>query len=121
MAKGLSGVFAKLDFWQLMVNAGLTGLGNMYARQVENYAKEKAPWQPVRKPKKPSPFTGHARQSLFGTVYWDKNKMFVAISHSVSYGVYLELAHKRKYKILEEAVQSGKEGFFNAARTILTR
>lgn len=123
MAKGLAGVFSKMDIWQMMVNAGLQGLGNMYAQRVSAYGKEKAKWQPVRIPKHKEPFTGHARQGLFASVYWQNKKLMVAYSHSVDYGIYLELSSKfkGKYKILEEAVQFDKAGYFTAAGMILRR
>lgn len=67
------------------------------AKKFENYAKAHRPW---------TDRTGHARQRLVGWVEVLTNKVRIHIGHGVSYGVYLELAHEKKYAILQPTVNA---------------
>ena len=67
------------------------------AKKFENYAKSHRPW---------TDRTGHARQRLVGWVETLSNKVRVYIGHGVNYGVYLELAHEKKYAILQPTVNA---------------
>ena len=54
--------------------------------------------------------TTNARRGLRGRAYWqDSQNIVTAVMHSVNYGVWLELAHNKKYAILEESVRANIE------------
>ena len=110
MAQGVANVIANIGKWEGLTKAGLTGLGLMAAKRAENYAKTHKKWENR---------TSHAVQGLFSNIGWEGSMFYVAVAHSVSYGVYLELAHGRKYQILEDAIGSQKDEFFEAAKKIL--
>ena len=67
------------------------------AKKFENYAKTHRRW---------TDRTGHARQRLTGWVEVMMNKVRIHIGHGVNYGVYLELAHEKRYAILQETVNA---------------
>lgn len=67
------------------------------AKKFENYAKNNRPW---------TDRTGHARQRLVGWVEMFSNKVRIHIGHGVDYGVYLELAHEKRYAILQPTVNA---------------
>lgn len=73
----------------------------MYAQQgatkMQNYAKVNRPW---------TDRTGRARLSLVGFVETFKDKTRIYISHGVSYGIYLELAHEKRFAILQKTVNA---------------
>lgn len=65
------------------------------ANDGQNYMRENAPW---------TDRTGNARQGLFARYYKEsKMRHVIVLYHSVPYGVYLELAMGRRYKIVEPA------------------
>lgn len=65
------------------------------AIKLQNYARKNRRW---------TDRTGHARQRLTGYSGKYANGYRVYIAHGVSYGVYLEYAHEKKYAILDETV-----------------
>lgn len=67
------------------------------AKKFENYAKNNRPW---------TDRTGHARQRLVGWVEMFSDKVRIHIGHGVDYGVYLELAHEKRYAILQPTVNA---------------
>lgn len=65
------------------------------ANDGQNFMRANAPW---------TDRTGNARQGLFGRLYRRGPLSFtIILFHSVDYGIWLELAHDRKYKIIEPA------------------
>lgn len=67
------------------------------AKKFENYAKKNRPW---------TDRTGHARQRLVGWVDTMKDKVLINVGHGVDYGIYLELAHEKRYAILQPTVNA---------------
>lgn len=69
------------------------------AKQMQAYAQANAKW---------TDRTGNARQRLLGTAEWTKDRKVLetVICHQVDYGVWLELARKGKYAILDEALKA---------------
>lgn len=81
------------------------------ATKMEEYAKTHAIW---------TDRTGNARQTLKGEAAWvSADQIIIAVSHHMDYGFWLELAHGRKYKILEQAVEDNVEELFRALRRLL--
>lgn len=91
---------------QTVINGLETYTGRLYeallivtdvvAKKMESYAKSNAIWEDQ---------SGNARQGIRGDAYWESSKILVcSLSHTMEYGVWLELAHQRKYAILEESI-----------------
>lgn len=92
---------------------GLLMLMQTAASKMESWSKQNAPW---------TDRTGHARQRLTGQAYWENSNIVVAaIAHQVDYGIWLELAHQRKYAILEKALEEHRGEIEDAVRTLLER
>ena len=92
---------------------GLLMLMQTAATKMEAWAKQNAPW---------TDRTGQARQRLTGQAYWENPHIVVAaIAHQVDYGIWLELAHQRKYAILEKALEQHNGEIEEAVKTLLTR
>lgn len=83
------------------------------AKKFENYAKTHRRW---------TDRTGMARIRLTGWVETLPNVTRIHISHGVDYGIWLELAHDRKYAILQETVDNNAqevlEGFAELTKHI---
>lgn len=71
---------------------------NSAAQMLQNEMKATAPWQNR---------TGHARQRLNGKAYksLDGKEVVIELSHGVDYGAYLELAHEKKYAVIEPTIR----------------
>lgn len=67
------------------------------AKKFESSAKSNAPW---------TDRTGIARKSLTGYVEdnWT-NKIRICLSHGVYYGIYLELAHEKRFAIIDPTIR----------------
>ena len=91
--------------------AGIEALARVTAANAQNYARIHHPWQTQ---------SGAAVGMLHGGFYWEnKNVLKVYIAHGVEYGIYLELAHDRKYQILEETVKANQDSFYNGVKKIM--
>jgi len=66
------------------------------AKKMENYAKENRRW---------TDRTGHARQRLNGYVSKIQNGYRIYIAHGVDYGLWLELAHEKRFAILPQTIE----------------
>lgn len=98
----------KFDFTDL-----LNGLANcedkagpamlMYAKngalKLQNSARKNAPW---------TDRTGHARQRLTCITKVVDNGFQEELSHGVDYGIWLELAHEKRFAIIDPTIK--KEG-----------
>lgn len=84
------------------------------AQKFESYAKQNRRW---------TDRTGMARKSLVGYVTKYSHSIRINIAHGMFYGIYLELAHEKKYAILAETVKKNSaevlEGFKTLLREIL--
>src|SRR4030042_1465869 len=101
---GSAQVIANMWKWANERTAGLTGVGLNTGTNMQNYARKNKRWKDI---------TGNARAGLNGGSFWQNPfEMLVFIAHSVEYGIPLELAHDRKYQILEEARDSQSKAFY---------
>ena len=80
------------------------------AKKFENYAKNNRPW---------TDRTGHARQRLTGWVETLTNRVRIYIGHAVDYGVYLELAHEKRYAILQKTVNNCSQEVLDGYKNLL--
>jgi hypothetical protein len=69
------------------------------APRMQTHAQTHAPWHDI---------TGMARRGLRGGSFFRGNKAIIYIAHGVDYGVHLELAHDRKYQILDPTIDHFK-------------
>lgn len=81
------------------------------AAKLETEAKKNRPW---------TDRTSRARETLKGTSEVSKDEGLIVLAHGVDYGVWLELAHEKKYAIVEPTVRlksnevfKGLEGFID--------
>lgn len=70
---------------------------NTVALQSENRMKQKAPWQNR---------TGLARKTLRGTAALSGSELQLTLSHGMWYGIYLELAHQKRFAIIKPTMDS---------------
>lgn len=91
--------------------SAITMLLETAAKKMEAWAKLNRPW---------TDRTGRARSGLLGYAYWENKEVVAAvISHSVDYGVFLELAHERRFAILEQAIEEHKEEILSSVQKVL--
>jgi hypothetical protein len=95
MDLGTLGVKAKA------LNAGLDRVVDAYmasqAPRVQDYARTHAPWNDI---------TGNARQGLFARPSGGSGKYQITVYHTVSYGIWLEVAHAGQYRVIVPTVQA---------------
>lgn len=80
-----------------------------WAARMEAHMKAHAPWQDR---------TGSARAGLAGRAEIDGGDIVIRLKHSVDYGPYLELAHERKYAILEPTARKYARDVLNSFRDL---
>jgi hypothetical protein len=107
---GLNQVLGNLKRWEQQKKAGCTGVAKVTAANMQNYARERAPWINI---------TGNARAGLHGGSFWDNFFLYSYIAHAVEYGVYLELANDGNYAILEESRDKFAESFYKSIEMIM--
>lgn len=66
------------------------------SKKMEGDAKQNAPW---------TDRTSNARNSILGEFGWEGNKAVITLSGNMSYSVYLELAHEKRFAILVPTIQ----------------
>lgn len=76
------------------------------AKSMAKWAQDNAIWENQ---------SGNARQGLHGDAFWENSNTIVcSLSHTMEYGVWLELAHERKYAILEKSIGQYQDELMNA-------
>jgi len=96
-----SQVAQRMQRFQSKADAATSLLCENGSQKMEQYAKQNRPW---------TDRTGTARQRLKGS--WEKTNdgYVIKIAHGVTYGVWLEFAHERKYAILWPTVEKVGKG-----------
>ena len=82
---------------EIKTRASLGLYADTVAKKMESYAKTNKPWVDR---------TGRATQSLNSSWKWKGDVARVELSHGVDYGVYLELAHEKRFAILQPTVNA---------------
>lgn len=77
--------------------AAIAMYANNAALTLQNYAREHRPW---------TDRTGHARQRLTGSVARVTEGYQIVLAHGVDYGKWLELAHEKKYAIIQPTIKA---------------
>lgn len=81
------------------------------AKKFEGYAREHRQW---------TDRTARARQGLTGYTEKTKEGFKINIAHTVDYGLWLELAHEKKYAILEPTVRLVGPEIVSGLKTLLS-
>lgn len=98
--------------YRVRFQVAILTLAEVAATKMEAYAKNNRPW---------TDRTGNARQKLAGDAAWvTRDKIMIVVAHHMSYGYWLELAHQRKYKILEESVEKCVPELYRALRRLVS-
>lgn len=105
LEKGLGLFENKLDIATKM-------LAETGALKMQKYAQGHAPW---------TDRSGRARQTLQGTVEPYSNGYQIVISHGVDYGVWLELAHEKRFAIVPDTLNYGEKTVVPAFERLLDR
>ena len=88
----------------------------MYAENaaltLQNYAREHRPW---------TDRTGHARQRLTGSSARVSEGYQIILAHGVDYGVWLELAHEKKYAIIQPTIKAKSQDILSGLNKLLER
>lgn len=88
----------------------------MYAQnaalKLQNYAREHRPW---------TDRTGHARQRLTGSVERVSQGYKITLAHGVDYGKWLELAHEKRYAIIQPTIQAKSPEILSGFNKLLER
>ena len=66
------------------------------AKKFENHAKKNRPW---------TDRTGMARKSLNATTEKRDNGIRITLAHGVDYGLWLELAHEKRFAIVKPTIE----------------
>ena len=104
-------VISNLLKWAAEKRAGVEALGKVSASQMQNYARQNRRWKDR---------TGNARAGLNAGSFWQSPEvMIIYLTHSMSYGVYLELANDGKFAILEEAINKYREEIHKNLKRIM--
>lgn len=81
------------------------------AKKMEEWAKHNAIWNDQ---------TTNARQGLRGDAWWENAHTLVcSMSHTMEYGIWLELAKEKKYAILEQSINQHKDELIEAWKTLV--
>lgn len=88
----------------------------MYAENgalvLQNYAREHRPW---------TDRTGHARQRLTGSVARVSEGYQIILAHGVDYGIWLELAHEKRFAIIMPTIQAKSQEILSGYNRLLER
>lgn len=110
---GLNIVLGNLAKWAIEKKAGCEAVSRVIASNATNYAKKNKRWKDQ---------TGNARAGLHGGSFWESPTILKAfVAHSMEYGIYLELAHDRKYQILEESIKQFQDSWYNSIKRIMEK
>lgn len=91
----MSKLEAGLNAFMGKSEAALRMYAETAALKLQNYMRDNAPW---------TDRTGHARQRLTGTVTKVTNGYKITLAHGVDYGIWLELAHEKRFAIIQPTI-----------------
>uniref|UniRef100_A0AAU8AZA0 Type I neck protein n=1 Tax=Dulem virus 36 TaxID=3145754 RepID=A0AAU8AZA0_9CAUD len=105
-----SEVIGFLETAETKAQKGIKAYAQQGAKKFENYAKLNKPW---------TNRTGHAQQRLVGYTETNPTNTRIYISHGVSYGKYLELAHEKRYAILFPTIKAKSQEVLEGYKELL--
>lgn len=100
---GAALVCANLTLWELETFFKARAIMERYGTQCEAYGRSNARWNDR---------TTNAREGLSSATTWSDTKITTYFSHSVDYGLYLELRYDfmGRYEIVEETIEHDLTG-----------
>lgn len=102
---GLNALIPKSD-------AALRMYAETAALKLQNYARDKAPW---------TDRTGHARQRLNASVSKIAHGYKIALAQGVDYGIFLELAHEKRFAIIQPTILANSNDIMKGFNRLLER
>lgn len=105
LAEGLVKTESKMD-------VAVLGYAKNKALVLQNYARQKAPWQNQ---------TGHARQRLTGSAFKATNGYKIQLAHGVDYGIWLELAHEKRFAIIQPTILAKSNDIMKGFEKLMER
>ena len=98
---------------QMKADAAIRMYAENGALKLQNYARQHRKW---------TDRTGHARQRLTGTSMAQSNGYRLQLAHGVDYGIWLELAHEKRFAIIESTIRKvGTEQILPGFNKLLER
>lgn len=91
----ISGMLVGLPDLENKADAAIRMYAEQGALKLQNYAKKHRRW---------TDRTGQARQRLHGYVDSIPEGYRISLAHGVDYGIWLELAHGRRFSIIPETI-----------------
>lgn len=92
-----SEVYEKLNRLKTRLPKALDAMAEVGAQKMEEYAKPHAPW---------TDRTGQARLRLKGSHDRTEDEITISIAQGVDYGIWLELAHEKRFAILSDTLNA---------------
>lgn len=87
----------RLTLFAVAMDRGLRHKVDDFAQEVEDYAKENAPWQDQ---------TGAARDGLTAEARHRLNHYYIDLFHTVDYGIWLEIRFDGEYAIIQPTLEA---------------
>ena len=91
----ITDIIRGLTEFEVMSRAALEIYGDTAGKKLEAEAKRNAPW---------TDRTGLSRKSIKGGSQWEGNKCIVYLSGNTAQFPFLELAHDKKYAVLQPTI-----------------
>ncbi len=85
-----------LSLLESKTNAGIKAFAETGAIKMQAYAQSHAPW---------TDRTGDARKRLHGSAQNRGDVIRIQIAHGVEYGIWLELAHEKRFAIIPDTIR----------------
>lgn len=102
-----------LDMFNSKAEAAIQIYAQTSALKLQSDAQQNAPW---------TDRTGHARQRLKGDALKVTNGYKLRLAHGVDYGVFLELAHAKRFAIIEKTLRyTGQLDILPGMKNLLER
>lgn len=105
LEKGIDMLMGKSD-------AAIRMYAETAALKLQNYSRDKAPW---------TDRTGHARQRLTATVARITKGYRITLAHGVDYGIFLELAHEKRFAIVQPTILANSSDIMAGFNKLLER
>lgn len=110
-ATGLESGLKDLEFKAALA---VLAYGDTASQKLQNEAQKNAPW---------TDRTGMARRQLNGYVedHTYRNIVRVCLAHGVDYGIWLELAHEKRFAIVQPTIDLKSQEIFQGLSYLLER
>lgn len=107
------GLQNSLENFMYKTDTAVRMYGETAALRLEGYAKKNAPW---------TDRTGDARKRLKATLSRKSSTVYrITLAHGVNYGVYLELAHNKKYATIAPTINHKSPEILKGLNQLLDR